>query len=87
MSHPANLFCFLYRFLVEVESGQSSVEALWARAKRIVFQVGEVWEPCHELAVLHKGVRISYTIVASAEDRHHRMFEPLRGYLEVLHRM
>ena len=60
--HPADSFCFLYRFPVEIESGQSGVEALLARVKRIVFQVGEIWEPCHELVVPHQGVQISYTV-------------------------
>jgi hypothetical protein len=31
----------------------------------VVGEIGDVWEPCHELAVLYKGVRISYTIVIS----------------------
>ena len=28
--------------------------------------LAEIWEPCHELAVLHQGVRISYTIMVSS---------------------
>ena len=28
ISNPANLFCFLHRFLADVEGGQSDVEAL-----------------------------------------------------------
>jgi hypothetical protein len=27
---------------------------------------GSVWEPCHELAVIYKGVWIFYTVVVSS---------------------